>query len=83
MEKEILHERINLRTDKMMEAGLLDEVKSLYPHKELNALQTVGYKQLFDYLDGKLSLDEAVERIKIHTRQYAKRQVTWFRQLAL
>lgn len=79
MNKEILHERINHRTDKMMDNGLLEEVKSLYPHKQLNALQTVGYKELFDFLDGKLSLEEAVERIKIHTRQYAKRQVTFFK----
>ena len=64
----------------MMENGLLDEVKSLVPYKHLNALQTVGYKELFDHLEGKISLDEAIEQIKINTRQYAKRQMTWFKK---
>ncbi len=64
----------------MMEAGLLDEVKVLLPYKDLNALQTVGYKELFGFLDGKISLSDAVERIKISTRQYAKRQLTWFKK---
>ena len=64
----------------MMKAGLVDEVKSLLPYRHLNALQTVGYLEIFDYLDGKLGLNEAVERIKINTRQYAKRQMTWFRK---
>jgi tRNA dimethylallyltransferase len=78
--KEELYERINQRVDKMMEQGLLDEVKKLEPYKHLNALQTVGYKELFDYLDNKTSLDTAVEAIKTNTRQYAKRQLTWFRK---
>jgi tRNA dimethylallyltransferase len=78
--KEELHRRINSRVDQMMKDGLLEEVKSLLPYKHLNALQTVGYKELFDYLDQKISLNEAVERIKINTRQYAKRQLTWFRK---
>lgn len=78
--KEQLHHNINTRVDKMMEDGLLEEVKSLINYRHLNALQTVGYAELFDYLDGKLSLPEAVERIKINTRQYAKRQLTWFRK---
>lgn len=78
--KEELHERISRRVDQMMEQGLLDEVKSLQPYQHLNALQTVGYKELFDYLEGKLTLAEATERIKINTRQYAKRQLTWFRK---
>lgn len=78
--KEALHNRINLRVDKMMEEGLLEEVKGLIPFCQYNALQTVGYTELFDHLNGKLSLDEAVERIKINTRQYAKRQMTWFRK---
>lgn len=78
--KEILRQRIDKRVDQMMEAGLLDEVKQLQPVKHLNALQTVGYAELFDYLDGKFSLNEAIEQIKIHTRQYAKRQMTWFKK---
>ncbi len=79
-DKEILNERINKRVDMMMDAGLMDEIENLYPYKSLNALQTVGYSELFDYKDGKTSLSEAIERIKIHTRQYAKRQYTWFRK---
>lgn len=78
--KEELHARINARTDQMMEAGLLDEVKSLVPFKNLNALQTVGYKELFDHLENKLSLAEAIELIKKNTRQYARRQMTWFKK---
>ena len=78
--KEELHKNINNRVDEMMNSGLLNEVKSLSSYKNLNALQTVGYKELFDHLDGKISLDDAVERIKINTRQYAKRQMTWFRK---
>jgi tRNA dimethylallyltransferase len=64
----------------MMEQGLLEEVKGLLPYRGLNALQTVGYSELFDHLEGKLSLDEAIERIKVNTRRYAKRQMTWFRK---
>jgi tRNA dimethylallyltransferase len=78
--KDVLHRNINTRTDKMMEAGLLNEVKSLAPNKTLNALQTVGYKELFDHLQGDISLEDAVSRIKINTRQYAKRQMTWFKK---
>lgn len=78
--KDVLNDRINLRVDKMMEEGLLEEVKGLLPYRELNALQTVGYSELFDHLEGKFSLDEAVQRIKINTRRYAKRQMTWFRK---
>jgi len=80
LSKEVLHQRINQRVDRMMEEGLLEEVRGLLPYREWNALQTVGYSELFDHLEGKLSLDEAVERIKINTRQYAKRQMTWFRK---
>jgi len=76
--KEELHQRINGRVDSMMENGLLEEVRSLLPYRELNALQTVGYTELFDHLDGKASLDQAVEAIKMNTRRYAKRQMTWF-----
>ncbi len=75
-----LIERINKRVDCMMEQGLLEEVKSVYPKRHLNSLNTVGYKELFDYLDGKCILEQAVEQIKISTRQYAKRQMTWLRK---
>ncbi|MBS1597945.1 MAG: tRNA (adenosine(37)-N6)-dimethylallyltransferase MiaA [Bacteroidetes bacterium] len=78
--KNILHRNINTRVDMMMEQGLADEVKALMPFRHLNALRTVGYSELFDWLDGKTSLDEAVELIKQHTRQYAKRQMTWFKK---
>ncbi len=78
--REQLVQNINSRVDHMMKYGLLNEVKQLQPFKNLNALQTVGYKELFDYLDGKLILEDAVERIKLNTRQYAKRQMTWFKK---
>jgi tRNA dimethylallyltransferase len=64
----------------MIEAGLLNEVKSLMPYQHLNALQTVGYKELFDYLNGTVHLTDAIASIKKHTRQYAKRQLTWFKK---
>ena len=73
-----LYERINHRVDLMMEAGLLQEASQFYPYKHLNTLNTVGYKELFDYMDGKCSLDEAVQMIKQDSRRYAKRQMTWF-----
>lgn len=72
--------RINKRVDCMMNLGLLDEVKSVYGKRHLNSLNTVGYKELFEYLDGKATLEQAVEQIKINTRQYAKRQMTWLRK---
>ena len=78
--KEQLHENINTRVDKMMEAGLVDEVKSLQLFKQLNALQTVGYSEIYNYLEGSISLEKAVVQIKTNTRQYAKRQMTWFRK---
>lgn len=78
--REVLYGRINRRVDAMMAAGLEREARSLYPHKELNALRTVGYRELFDYFDGKGTLEEAVELIKRNTRRYAKRQLTWFRR---
>ncbi len=78
--REEIYQRINARVDKMMAEGLLDEVRQLYPKKELNALNTVGYKELFDYLDGKWSLEEAVERIKGNTRRYARKQLTWYKK---
>lgn len=79
-EREQLYQRINHRVEKMMEMGLLEEVQSLYAFKHLNALQTVGYRELFDYLDEKISLAKAVELIQQNTRRYAKRQITWFKQ---
>ena len=79
-DREALIERINRRVDMMMEQGLLDEAKSVYPYCHLNTLNTVGYKELFDYLDGKCTLEQAVEQIKTSTRQYAKRQMTWLRK---
>lgn len=78
--RDILYERINKRVDKMMEDGLLEEARRLFPHRRLNALQTVGYKELFDFFDNKISLDKAVELIRRNTRHYAKRQLTWFRK---
>jgi tRNA dimethylallyltransferase len=75
-----LIQNINQRVDAMMEEGLLDEVKQLQQYKNLNALQTVGYKEIFDHLDGNTTLENAVEQIKINTRQYAKRQMTWFKK---
>lgn len=79
--REILYDRINQRVDDMMQKGLLEEVKTLYPQKHLKNLQTVGYTELFDYIDGKYTLPEAVEKIKQNTRNYAKRQLTWFRRV--
>jgi len=78
--REELRLRIDNRVNKMIADGLVGEVKSLWPYKELNALQTVGYTELFDYLENKKTLAEAVEEIKTHTRQYAKRQLTWFKK---
>lgn len=79
-DRQELIERIDRRVDLMMEQGLLEEAKSLYPKRHLNALNTVGYKELFAYFDDQCTLAEAVEQIKIHTRQYAKRQMTWLRR---
>jgi tRNA dimethylallyltransferase len=78
--KEELHRRIHDRVDNMMRQGLFEEAKSLLPFRAHNALQTVGYKEIFEHLDGKCSLDEAVANIKTNTRRYAKRQLTWFRK---
>lgn len=74
-----LYERINHRVDTMMAEGLLEEAASLMSYKNANALQTVGYRELFEYLDGKMTKDQAVEKIKQHTRNFAKRQYTWFK----
>jgi tRNA dimethylallyltransferase len=78
--KEELHRRIHARVDLMIEQGLVEEVKGLLPYRNQNALQTVGYKEIFEYLDGNKSLDEAINDIKTNTRRYAKRQLTWFRK---
>lgn len=79
-ERAKLYERINLRVDQMMNAGLVDEAKALIPFKNLQALNTVGYSELFDYFEDKTTLEEAVELIKQNSRRYAKRQLTWFRR---
>lgn len=79
-EREELYNRINQRVDEMMANGLMEEVKAMYPKRSLNALNTVGYKELFDYLEGRRTLDEAVERIKGNTRRYARKQLTWYKK---
>ena len=79
-DREELIQRINQRVDIMVGEGLIEEARELYPFRDLNALNTVGYKELFKYFDKKISLKEAIEEIKINTRKYAKRQVTWFRK---
>ena len=79
-EREELYERINQRVDVMMQNGLLKEAEIMYGNRELNSLKTVGYKELFEYFDGHLSLEEAVDRIKGNTRRYARKQLTWFKR---
>lgn len=79
-ERNELISRINLRVENMISEGLLEEARNMLPKRHLNSLNTVGYKELFEYFDGKVSLNEAVEQIKIDTRQYAKRQMTWLRK---
>lgn len=78
--REELYERINLRVDKMFEAGLLEEAKALYPYKGLNSLNTVGYKELFEYFDGNWTLEYAKQMIQQNSRHYAKKQITWFKR---
>ena len=78
--REELYDRINCRVDRMLADGLEAEARALYPYRELNALQTVGYREFFDYFDGRIGYDEAVELIKRNSRRYAKRQLTWFRR---
>lgn len=80
MERERLYERINRRVDVMMQMGLEQEARAVYHLRELNSLQTVGYREMFDYFDGTISRDEAIELIKRNSRRYAKRQMTWFRR---
>jgi tRNA dimethylallyltransferase len=80
MPMEILTARINQRVDQMIKDGLLSEARSVISYRNKSALQTVGYKEMFDHLDGTISLEEAIQQIKVHTRQYAKRQMTWFKK---
>ena len=77
-DREVMYWRINQRTDKMIKDGLIEEAFSLLPFRNYNALNTVGYKELFNYFDKTITLEEAIDKIKIHTRRYAKRQLTWF-----
>ncbi|RXF71314.1 tRNA (adenosine(37)-N6)-dimethylallyltransferase MiaA [Arcticibacter tournemirensis] len=79
-DRDLLYQRINHRVDLMINAGLIDEVKRLLPYRHLNALNTVGYSEIFSYLDGEISLQEAIDAIKQNTRRFAKRQLTWFRK---
>lgn len=80
MPRDILYDRINRRVDMMVADGLVEEARAMYPKRELNALQTVGYREIFDHFDGKCSLEEAIELVKRNSRRYAKRQMTWFRR---
>lgn len=80
--REVLYDRINQRVDVMMQQGLLQEAENMLPHRDNYALQTVGYKELFEYFDGVHNLEKAVDLIKQHTRNYAKRQITWFKKEA-
>ena len=80
MDRKVMYDRINRRVDIMMLDGLESEARGLYPNKELNSLQTVGYRELFDYFDGNCSLSESIELIKRNSRRYAKRQITWFKR---
>ncbi|MDR7211494.1 tRNA (adenosine(37)-N6)-dimethylallyltransferase MiaA [Flavobacterium piscis] len=79
-DRQVIYDRINQRVEIMINEGLLDEAKALYPNKELNALQTVGYRELFSYFDGEFSLPFTIEEIKKNTRRFSKRQLTWFKR---
>ena len=79
-DRKVIYDRINLRVDLMMQEGLLTEAEKIFPYKDLNALQTVGYRELFLYFEGKISLEFAIEEIKKNTRRFAKRQLTWFKR---
>lgn len=79
-DRDVMYDRINQRVDIMLNEGLLAEAQSLYPNKHLNALQTVGYREIFDYFDGETTFDFAIEQIKMNTRRFAKRQITWFKR---
>ena len=80
LSRENLYNNVNRRVDEMISSGLIEEARSLYPFRDLNALQTVGYAELFEYFDGKASLEKAIDLIKKNTRNYAKRQLTWFKK---
>jgi tRNA dimethylallyltransferase len=80
MERQMLYERINMRAEQMLEEGWLDEVRQLYSFRNENALKTVGYRELLSYIDGFVTLEEALEKIKANTRKYARKQITWFRK---
>jgi tRNA dimethylallyltransferase len=80
MDRTLLYKRINERVDQMISAGLLEEARDLFPQRQLNALQTVGYKELFDYFSNECNLAFAIDKIKQHSRNYAKRQMTWFKR---
>lgn len=79
-DREELYDRINQRVDNMVKAGLIEEAKGFYHKRYLNSLNTVGYKELFDYFDGKCTVDYAIEKIKQHSRNYARKQITWFKK---
>lgn len=79
-DRSVLYDRINKRVDQMVEQGLVEEARNVYPYKHLNSLNTVGYRELFAYFDGELSLDAAIEQIKANSRKYARKQLTWFRK---
>lgn len=79
-DREELYNRIDQRVDKMVESGLIDEVRSVYPYKDLNALNTVGYKEIFEYFNGTMTLDEAIFKIKCNTHKYCRKQLTWFKR---
>ena len=79
-DRDELYSRIDKRVDLMIENGLMEEAKQMYPHKELNSLNTVGYKELFNYFDGKCTLDEAIFKIKSNTHKYCRKQLTWFKR---
>ena len=81
IEKEVLYNRIDRRVDEMIKNGLIDEVKRFEKYKKYNSLQTIGYKEIFEYLDNRITLNEAIENIKISTKKYAKRQITWFKKI--
>jgi tRNA dimethylallyltransferase len=81
VEKEVLYNRIDLRVDEMIKNGLVDEVKQFEKYRNYNSLKTIGYNEIFEYLDNKITLNEAIENIKINTKKYAKRQMTWFKKV--
>ena len=80
MDRAELYKRIDVRMDQMIEDGLFDEAKSLFPHRDRNALQTVGYSEIFDFMDGKTDREETIRLLKRNSRRYAKRQLTWFKR---